>query len=158
MESHDPEQITDKKLLEMVMTRLSGGNSSWIEGKVGVGKTHSIIELVRLLANFLGETDPIQYYYGNTLFEALRKNNAKTKQFNFIDDFAEPPAQWLEPALETYIEKIYAENKVFVITSNIPMEKYPSRRIQSRLQSMASSFILYGPDRRDNQKIFGYTD
>ena len=148
-EEHASEKVTSKEVVTAALTNIAQGKGTYINGDTGVGKTHTLVEIMIHLTDFLGNTNDFRYYYYGDLFKLLQKNEKYQKaKIILLDDLCEPPASWFEGLLETFFEDVYRSGCQIIITSNIKLADYKVKRIASRLKALCQEYTIDGDDRR----------
>jgi DNA replication protein DnaC len=149
-----------------------GGNSLFLTGPIGVGKTHTAWQTCRLwLQAQYGPGQPwagtplIRIWRSTALFDALRPNapdgegRTLTRELQeadllFIDDLAAARAnEWTQERLFEIFDERYINRRPVIITSDVlPADLAPitGPRVASRLSEMCkgSVLLLEGNDRR----------
>ena len=147
----------EKKTNEM----LNDGKGIILSGGVGVGKTMSLIYIIRSIVK--GQEDyiervlpdiPIAYYFMPHLFQLLHfGEKVKTNKFIVLDDWGR---EYAEPfalsQFECLIEKIYSREYKLVITTNLTKKQFINRqgwgRITDRVREMCAFIEINGTSQR----------
>lgn len=149
-----------------------GGNSLFLTGPIGVGKTHTAWHTCRLwLKAQYAPSQPwqgtpiIKTYRSTALFDALRPGapdgegrtlvrELQTCDLLFIDDLAAARAnEWTQERLFEIFDERYINRRPVIITSDVlpnALTDITGPRVASRLAEMCkgSVLLLQGADRR----------
>lgn len=169
--SSENKKIYEKILGETERIKKGEGNSLFLFGSFGTGKTHLTCCIAREI--YFGSRHGIKYYSTPQLLESIRKSFNDTDTLNpmdglifrrgeesqrkkgqvlFIDDIGkEKPSEWVSEQLYILINNRYENLLSTVLTSNCTaktLENNLGKAIVSRIYEMCTIFALGGDDRR----------
>ena len=154
-ESVAEKEKIDKKISEM----FSKGKGLILFGNVGVGKTMALVYIFRKICESYKNEPfykavPVSYYFMPELFRKLHCGEVVSlKNFVMLDDWGR---EYAEPfalsQFEALIEKIYASERILIITTNLTREQFINRegwaRITDRVREMCGIIEINGSSRR----------